>query len=66
DCPRNEQKLHHLEEALPVVPHATATAVVRNAYARRVVEQQEVACRMLVSMTLDIQKNLEDHTAFEN
>ncbi|GJS06527.1 retrotransposon protein, putative, ty1-copia subclass [Tanacetum coccineum] len=44
---RNEQKLHHLEEALPEAPPATATAVVRNAYTRRVAEQQEVACLML-------------------
>ncbi|GJY63305.1 hypothetical protein Tco_0464765 [Tanacetum coccineum] len=36
---RNEQKLHHLEEALPEAPPATATAVVRNAYTRRVAEQ---------------------------
>ncbi|GKE03406.1 hypothetical protein Tco_1395424, partial [Tanacetum coccineum] len=28
----NEQKLHHLEMALPEAPPATATAVVRNAY----------------------------------
>ncbi|GKE99667.1 hypothetical protein Tco_0023018, partial [Tanacetum coccineum] len=44
---RNEQKLHHLEEALPKAPPATATADVRNAYTRRVNEQQEVACLML-------------------
>nr|GEU95671.1 hypothetical protein [Tanacetum cinerariifolium] len=44
---RNEQKLHHLEEALPEAPSATATAVVRNAYTCRVAEQQEVACLML-------------------
>ncbi|GKD10150.1 retrotransposon protein, putative, ty1-copia subclass [Tanacetum coccineum] len=44
---RNEQKLHHLEEALPEVPPATATAAVRNAYTHRVAEQQEVACLML-------------------
>ncbi|GKA01646.1 hypothetical protein Tco_0674311 [Tanacetum coccineum] len=62
---RNEQKLHHLEEALPEAPPATATAVVRNAYTRRVAEQQEVACLMLVSMTPEIQKNLEDRPAFE-
>ncbi|GKE58430.1 zinc finger, CCHC-type containing protein [Tanacetum coccineum] len=29
---KNEQKLHHLEEALPEAPPATATAAVRNAY----------------------------------
>ncbi|GJR28272.1 hypothetical protein Tco_1104504 [Tanacetum coccineum] len=40
-------KLHHLEEALPKASPATATAVVRNAYTRRVPEQQEVACLML-------------------
>ncbi|GKC67581.1 retrotransposon protein, putative, ty1-copia subclass, partial [Tanacetum coccineum] len=33
---RNEQKLHHLEEALPEAPPATVTAAVRNAYTRRV------------------------------
>ncbi|GKD33751.1 hypothetical protein Tco_1249260, partial [Tanacetum coccineum] len=43
----NEQKLHHLEEALPEAPPATATAIVRNAYTRRVAEQQKVACLML-------------------
>ncbi|GKE68642.1 hypothetical protein Tco_1526714 [Tanacetum coccineum] len=56
---RNERKLHHLEEALPEAPHATATVVVHNAYTRRVVEQQEV------SITPEIQKNLEDRPAFE-
>ncbi|GJV19023.1 hypothetical protein Tco_1368043 [Tanacetum coccineum] len=61
----NKQTLHHLEEALPEAPPATATATVRNAYARRVVEQQEVACLMLGSMTPEIQKNLEDRIAFK-
>ncbi|GKB82498.1 zinc finger, CCHC-type containing protein [Tanacetum coccineum] len=61
----NEKKLHHLEEASPEAPPATATAAVRNAYTRRVVEQQKVACLMLVGMTLEIQKNLEDRPAFE-
>ncbi|GJY26778.1 retrotransposon protein, putative, ty1-copia subclass, partial [Tanacetum coccineum] len=61
---KNEQKLHHLEEALPEAPPATATAAVRNAYTLRVAEQQEVACLMLVSMTPKIQKNLEDRPAF--
>ncbi|GJS38239.1 hypothetical protein Tco_0563282 [Tanacetum coccineum] len=62
---RNEQKLHHLEEALPEAPPTTATVAVRNAYTRRVAEQQEVACLMLVSMTPEIQKNLEDRPTFE-
>ncbi|GKB37633.1 hypothetical protein Tco_0882575 [Tanacetum coccineum] len=61
----NEQKLHHLEEALPEAPPVTTIASVRNAYTRRVAEQQEVACLMLVSMTPEIQKNLEDRIAFE-
>nr|GEU95362.1 zinc finger, CCHC-type [Tanacetum cinerariifolium] len=47
-------------KALPEAPPATATVVVRNAYTRMVNEQQEVACLMLASMTLEIQKNLRD------
>ncbi|GKD16079.1 zinc finger, CCHC-type containing protein, partial [Tanacetum coccineum] len=62
---RNEQKLHHLEEALPEAPPATATVVVRKSYTCRVAEQQEVACLMMVSMIPEIQKNLEDRPAFE-
>ncbi|GJX10583.1 hypothetical protein Tco_0200442 [Tanacetum coccineum] len=42
-----EQKMHHLEEALPEAPPTTAIVVVCNAYIRRVAEQQEVACLML-------------------
>nr|GEW21986.1 zinc finger, CCHC-type [Tanacetum cinerariifolium] len=61
----NEQKLHHLEEALLEAPPATGTTTVCNAYACRVVVQQEVDCLMLVSMTPQIQKNLEDRTTFE-
>ncbi|GKE03470.1 hypothetical protein Tco_1395488, partial [Tanacetum coccineum] len=44
---KNEQKLHHLEQALPEAPPATATAAVRNAYTHRVAEKQEVGCLML-------------------
>nr|GEZ72934.1 zinc finger, CCHC-type [Tanacetum cinerariifolium] len=62
---KNEQKLHHLEEALPEAPPATATADVRDVYTRMVTKQQEVSCLMLFSMTPEIQKNLEDRPAFE-
>ncbi|GKC55552.1 putative ribonuclease H-like domain-containing protein [Tanacetum coccineum] len=64
---RNEQKLRHLEEALPEAPLAiaTTTADVHNAYTHRVAEQQEVSCLMLVSMTPEIQNNLEDRITFE-
>nr|GEZ75086.1 hypothetical protein [Tanacetum cinerariifolium] len=48
----HEQKLHHLEEALPKVHPATETAIVRNAYTHRVVKQQEVACLMLAEQEL--------------
>ncbi|GKC98252.1 hypothetical protein Tco_1168527, partial [Tanacetum coccineum] len=37
---RSEQKLNHLEEALPEAPPATATADVRNAYTRRQATQE--------------------------
>ncbi|GKB80813.1 retrotransposon protein, putative, ty1-copia subclass [Tanacetum coccineum] len=40
-------KLHHLEEALPEAPPAIVTSAVRNAYTRRVAEQQELVCIML-------------------
>ncbi|GJU45594.1 retrotransposon protein, putative, ty1-copia subclass [Tanacetum coccineum] len=49
---RNEQKLHHLEEALLEAPPATATAVISNAYTRRVAKQQELACLMLAKQKL--------------
>ena len=62
---RAENKLNHLEEALPEAPPATTTAVVRNAYTKRFNEQQEVAALMLMSMTPEIQKNLEELTAFD-
>ncbi|GJW41522.1 zinc finger, CCHC-type containing protein [Tanacetum coccineum] len=61
----HEQKLHHLEEAFHKAPPSTAIVVVLYAYTRRVAEQQEVACLMFVSMTPEIQKNLEDRTAFD-
>ncbi|GJS66117.1 hypothetical protein Tco_0680681 [Tanacetum coccineum] len=38
---RYEQKLNHLEEALPEAPSATTTAIVCNAYTRRVVKQED-------------------------
>nr|GEV22130.1 retrotransposon protein, putative, Ty1-copia subclass [Tanacetum cinerariifolium] len=37
---KNEQKLHHLEEASPEASPATVTAVVRNAYTRGLAEQE--------------------------
>ncbi|GJU27695.1 hypothetical protein Tco_1166316 [Tanacetum coccineum] len=43
----SEQKLNHMEEALPEAPPFTATAIVRNAYTCRFNEQQEIACLML-------------------
>ncbi|GJR59157.1 hypothetical protein Tco_1501319 [Tanacetum coccineum] len=54
---RNEQKLHHLEEALPEAPPSTATTVVRNAYTRRVTKQQEVACLMLRKNCLKLSRH---------
>ena len=62
---RAENKLNHLEEALPEAPPTTATAAVRNAYTKRFNEQQEVAALMLMSMIPEIQKNLEELTAFD-
>ena len=60
-----EQKFYHLEEPLPEAPAANATAAVRNAHQRRSNEQQEVACLMLASMIPELQKNLENFSAFD-
>ncbi|GKF68842.1 hypothetical protein Tco_0198521, partial [Tanacetum coccineum] len=49
---------HHREEALPKAPPAIAAAAVRNAYTRRVAEQQEVACLMLMKAYLDQMERL--------
>ncbi|GJY39136.1 hypothetical protein Tco_0425500, partial [Tanacetum coccineum] len=49
-----EQKLHHLEEALPEAPPATTTVAVRNAYTCSVAEQHEIAYLILASMTPEI------------
>ncbi|PWA70650.1 hypothetical protein CTI12_AA286450 [Artemisia annua] len=62
---RAEQKFYHLEEALPEAHAANASAAVRNAYTRRSNEQQEVACLMLANMIPELQKNLENLTAFD-
>nr|GEZ31689.1 zinc finger, CCHC-type [Tanacetum cinerariifolium] len=48
---RNEQKLHHLEEALPEAPPATATAAVRKAYTYR--------CRLCEQRQLQWQEALQ-------
>ena len=50
---------------MPEAPPATASAAVRAAYTKRFKEQQEIASLMLVSMTSEIQKNLEELTAYE-
>nr|GEX32337.1 zinc finger, CCHC-type [Tanacetum cinerariifolium] len=49
---RNEQKLHHLGEALPEAHPATANVAVRNAYSHRVAEKQELDCLMLAKQKL--------------
>ena len=62
---RVENKLVHPEEALPEAPPATASAAGRSTYTCKFNEQQEIAALMLVSMTTEIQKNLEELRAFE-
>ncbi|GJX93652.1 retrotransposon protein, putative, ty1-copia subclass [Tanacetum coccineum] len=44
---------NQLRQALPEEPPTTATAAVHNAYTHRDVEQQEVACLMLIKAYLD-------------
>ncbi|GKC69011.1 hypothetical protein Tco_1114894 [Tanacetum coccineum] len=47
-----EQKLNHIEEALPEAPPATATVDVCNAYTCWFNKQQEVSCLMLAKQEL--------------
>ncbi|GJW79613.1 hypothetical protein Tco_0143588 [Tanacetum coccineum] len=56
-------KLAHLEQALLPTPLLVEPAAVVEAYFALFNAQQEVACLMLVSMTLDLQKKLEKFTA---
>ena len=62
---RAEGKLDLVEQPMPEAPPATAPAAVRTAHTKRFKEQQEIASLMLVSMTSEIQKNLEELTAHE-
>ncbi|GJZ02432.1 retrotransposon protein, putative, ty1-copia subclass [Tanacetum coccineum] len=50
---------------VPVTPKQRITVDILAAYTRWVKASKEIACLMLVSMTLDLQKNLEHFVAFD-
>ncbi|GKC54845.1 hypothetical protein Tco_1077590 [Tanacetum coccineum] len=65
-----EKKLIYLEQPIPPThtPAPPATEVppdVFAVYTRWVDAQQEIACLLLASMTLELQKNLEDFNAYD-
>ncbi|GJX43775.1 hypothetical protein Tco_0260451, partial [Tanacetum coccineum] len=54
-----EQKLNHLEEALPEAPYVTVTIVIRNAYTRRFNEQQEEEGQYVSTYALEMKGKLD-------
>ncbi|XP_071705442.1 uncharacterized protein [Rutidosis leptorrhynchoides] len=60
-----EGKLNKIEEPLPEAPPETATAAQKNAYQKLFDEQEKIALIMLASMTSDLQKEMEDRTAYD-
>ena len=54
-----------IEEPLPDSPAENATVAQQNAYRKLFDEQKKVALIMLVSMTPDLQKEMEDRNAYE-
>ena len=59
---KQQKKDHILEQPLPEPPAETATRAEKNEYDKLVDLSNEVSCLMLVSMTPDLQRRMEDWT----
>ena len=60
-----ERKLYVLETPCPEEPPASAPRADRTAYEKHFNDAVDVACLMLATMVPELQKNMEDKTAFE-
>jgi len=60
-----ERKLYVLETPCPEEPAASAPRADRTAYEKHFNDAVDVACLMLATMVPELQKNMEDKTAFE-
>ncbi|GJY59151.1 hypothetical protein Tco_0459043, partial [Tanacetum coccineum] len=61
----SENKLVHLEHTLIPIPLPTASQAAQDAYKALFDAQNEVACLMLHSMSLDLQRSLENYKAYD-
>nr|GEW06522.1 zinc finger, CCHC-type [Tanacetum cinerariifolium] len=61
----DQDKLGGCEEPLMPIPLPVALVAVRNAYHSLYDTQLEVVCLMLASMSLKLQKNLENYNAYD-
>lgn len=62
---KHQKKEHVLIAPLPDPPAANASRAEKNEYDQLRDDSNEVSCLMLVSMTPDLQRRLEDWTAYE-
>ena len=62
---KNQKKEYVLDAPLPDPPAADATRAAVREYEKMRDDSNEVTCLMLVSMTSDLQRRLEDWTAYE-
>ncbi|GJZ31519.1 zinc finger, CCHC-type containing protein, partial [Tanacetum coccineum] len=62
---RSEGKLIHLEQPMTHLPYPVASQAARDAYEALNDAQNEVACLMLGSMSPELQRTLENYTAYD-
>ena len=62
---KQQKKDYVLQAALGDAPPDDASLASQQEYQRRVNDSNEVSCLMLISMTPELQRRLEDWTAFE-
>ena len=62
---KQQKKEHILEKPLPEPPTSTARQIEKDKYEKLRDEATEVSCLMLVSMTPDLQRRLEEWSAYE-
>ena len=60
-----DKKEHVLDNPLPAVPAANATAAVQSAYRKTLDESTEISCLMLASMEPDLQQQFENVEAYD-
>ncbi|GJW72831.1 hypothetical protein Tco_0132201 [Tanacetum coccineum] len=62
---RAEKRLAHMEQPLMLIPLPVAPVVVHDAYYALYDAQKEMACTILASMSLDLQRTLENYNEID-